>query len=41
MKNAFLCSFASPSVWREWIEIDEQERQQLIVDVSLRVEGVD
>ena len=31
----------SPSVWREWIEIDEPEKYPQIISVSLRVEGVD
>lgn len=41
MKNAFLCSFASPSVWREWIEMQPANVDFFEDPVSLRVEGVE
>ena len=31
----------SPSVWREWIEIKTLELNDVLLQVSLRVEGVD
>ena len=41
MKNAFLCSFASPSMRREWIEMMSCGLSNNLQDVSLHAEGVD
>ena len=39
--ETYACFLASPSVWREWIEMVESCASGIPARVSLRVEGVD